>query len=271
MARCGSRRGPFFGAGGYDSSSIAYFSAISSVGPSASTVEKNAVDAFIRFLKTNNFYSRFERLYLRSLASQAAGLIDFITLQSSTAVNSPTWSSTYGSFTYDGATSYISSLYNPSTSAKLSASNQCYRVYARTGTLGAGKYFMGGNEASSSTKVYLRCATVGGAIAFASGNSVWQSTNQATITGLFTGIIRGSGNGNILRNKSDIISVPGASTGYLGNYNIYVGANNNNGVANGFAALEECFVSISSDFSVTENAAFYDALQTYQIAMGRQV
>jgi hypothetical protein len=53
--------------------------------------------------------------------------------------------------------------------------------------------------------------------------------------------------------------------------NIYIGANNFNGVASNFDTRENAFASIGDGLTDTEAANFYTAVQTFQTTLGRQV
>ena len=72
-------------------------------------------------------------------------------------------------------------------------------------------------------------------------------------------------NGNRIVNSSDgFIPLPQ-------NLKIYMSARNANGTADGFSGAQYSFAFISNTLTLLENLAFYNAVQTYQTTLGRQV
>jgi len=72
-------------------------------------------------------------------------------------------------------------------------------------------------------------------------------------------------NGNRIVNSSDgFIPLPQ-------NLKIYMSARNANGTADGFSGAQYSFAFISNTLTLSENLAFYNAVQTYQTTLGRQV
>lgn len=256
---------------GFDSDALAYFSSASIT----DTTEMNAVNALIVNLKSNSLYTQFKRLWLRSPTSEAASLVDFISLGSSTNT-SATWATT--GFTYNGSSSFINTVTNLS-ALGLSATSVSYGVYLRSGTGGTPKYMCAVNGAVNSLPNFIR--TNAGAVEFANGTLLAIPSATTFIvdgtygyTGLFVGSCTSSSNRIIMNNATvGNTNTTNVSGGYPARP-LYIGANNNNGTAASFMAMEECLAFIASPgFSSAEVSTLYTLIQTYQtnvIAGGRQ-
>jgi hypothetical protein len=254
----------------YDPNAVAYFTAAGIT----DTTEKNAVNTFILALKSNNFYTRFDRLWLRSPTSQAASLIDFISLTSSTVVNAPSWSNQ--GFQYNGTTNYINSGYAISTSSQITNNNGCLMVYVRSGTGATLQILTGANNSVGSNPTSLRITNLSVTHRYTSSTAGAIATGTAAS---YSGLIAGSRVSNIdnrvFQNGSQIGSTATtANANFLASVNMFIGANNNNATASNFCNMQECYCSFSTSFTTTEMSTFYGLLQTYQtnvIAGGRQV
>lgn len=238
------------------------------------TTEINATDVFIKGLKSNSIYTKIVFLNLRSPTSQAAALGDFISLTSSTAVNSPTWGA--NGFTYDGVTNYLNSGFNPSTNGVITLNSCSIGFYVRSGTA-AIKILAGCNNSvngnpirialSTTTNFQMRCTSNG---AGAIGNGT-----IGAFTGLFSGSRVSSTDIRVFQNGAQIGSTAvTANANVLCNLNMYVGTNNNNGAASSFIAAQECFFYVAIGLTTSEMATLYTLTQTLQtniVAGGRQV
>jgi len=116
-----------FGSVSYDSDAQAYFTAASIT----STTEKSAANTLILALKAAGLWTKMDRIYLRSPTSLAAALMCCKSLQSQTAVNSPTHSS--NGIVFNGATQYARSDIGPSAAANVTSTSSTIAVYMNPG------------------------------------------------------------------------------------------------------------------------------------------
>jgi len=78
---------------------------------------------------------------------------------------------------------------------------------------------------------------------------------------------------NVVNGWKNGVKVASGTTSTNGrpNNNIYLGANNNNGVTANYSTKECEFATIGSGFTDSEAAAFYNIVQTFQIILGRSI
>lgn len=247
----------------YDSDALLYFASASISDP----VEMSAVNNFILGLKSNSFYTRYERLYLISPTSLSAALIDFITLTSATATNSPTYATT--GFTFDGATNYIDTGFIPSAGSKIATSNYCYQIYVQSAASASSKTFIGANNNLNGAPNRID-AQSGTTWRFVPGSSLGGIFAEGTFTGL-NGFTVGSTNTipdtRLYQNSTVIDNQTGAGNRVRTGKSLFIGANNNNGSANRFHQFSTAFVGISTNFSTADEAILNTLHATYQAAV----
>lgn len=252
-------RRKMFGGVSYLAESKAYFAAAGIT----STKEKLAVDTFIRGLQAASFYTRFDRLWLFSPTSSTASLVDFITLTSMTAVGSPGWSTT--GYVTNGTSSYLNTGYAMSGSSRVTANSQSQAVYIRTAVSGSNKYMMGCNQSLSGSPLRFYCAGSPATINYYNGNLIKSASGSATaFNGFLMGTTTAIDDLRILKNGSQIATDATSVDGSLSTTNIFIGAKNNNGVANNFCNMEVCFAMVASGFTNAEGLTLYNLVQTYQ-------
>src|SRR5260221_11632840 len=97
----------------FDPATIAWVSAVIANGGTVSPARRQVVDVLIKGLKLDGTFTKLDRLWMLCAENQVSALTDMVGLTLATAVNAPTFTTDRG-YTFDGATNYISTGYNPS-------------------------------------------------------------------------------------------------------------------------------------------------------------
>jgi hypothetical protein len=97
-----------------DAATTAWVSAVVAASGSVSAGRQTIVDALIVGLKSDGVWSKLDRLWLFAAENTQSALIDLVGLVSATPVSSPTFTPDQG-YAGDGTTSYIDTLFIPST------------------------------------------------------------------------------------------------------------------------------------------------------------
>ncbi len=106
----------------YDSSSTAFFTAVSSAGGTLSDSQKSAIDTYVKGLKSANLWDKFDRLYINVGGNTASHALCLVSLTSRTAVNSPGIFANGGTY-YNGSSSYMRCDIAPSGASKATTTN----------------------------------------------------------------------------------------------------------------------------------------------------
>jgi len=248
-----------------------YFAA----GSITDATEKAAATTFIVGLFYAGILSKLDRLWLMSPTSQAAGLLDFITLTSMTN-NFATHGST--GFTFNGTTAWLDTNYQPASSVKLSADDCSFGVNVYSGNPASTKSIIGCTDGNVPNSIRINSAVSGANLAwtYSAPSSGEQATYTAQTSTDMIGFRAVSRTSNTLINAyqngcASLGNSTTANTGALCAANLGIGAFYNgllgsaglffNGVINlGF---------VGRGLSTSEIQTFDELQSAYQNSLGR--
>ena len=169
----------------------------------------------------------------------------------------------------NGTNAYANTFFNPSTQSTLNNTHSSY--YSRTNNENLGIELGNSNGSGGQLLLALRYTGVGcisdqynattGRITIANANS-----QGLYITSRTTSAIH-----KLFKNSAQIGATNTGASGSLQNYNVYLGSINQQNSAISFSNRECAFASIGDGLTDAESLAFYNAVQTFNTTLGRQV
>jgi hypothetical protein len=251
----------------YDADATAFFTAASIT----DTTQKSAVNTLVLSLKSANIWTKMKALYPivgGSASSHAVNLKQPGTYNLSFATG---WTHSSTGMTPNGAT-YANTFVIVNTN--LINNSTHLSIYSKTNSNNIAAAFDIGvsNNASSFLDLSLRLNDL------TYGDNYNSSTNRLTASntnsqGFFINNRTSSTVFKLFKNSNQLgTTLTTASSGYsLLTTPIYIGCLNNNGTAIYYTNREYAFSSIGDGLTDTEALSFYNAVQTYQTTLGRQV
>jgi hypothetical protein len=192
---------------------------------------------------------------------------------------SGSWTHSSTGMTADGITAYANTHLIPSGNLTFQQAHMSY--YSRTSTGGNIKTYvtLGVNQGFAQVFQLYYQKSLGSEVIAASQNSSRFPANEARIVsptdrlGHYINSRTGSGATDLAMYKNGILSANSTTllATTINTIPIFIGAQNNNGVATGFDYIEYAFISIGDALTSGEAATYYTAIQNYQTALGRQV
>ena len=260
--------------GGFDADALAFITAASIT----DTTQKSAIDTLVKSLKSANIWTKFKAIY--PFVGGTASSHRF-NLKAPTTNTSDFYLTFTGGWTHsstgalpDGSSGYATTNLIPSTD--LTGANFAHlSYYSRSNTLKSFEYVMGSNDTTGDLSLIGRRNT--SLQYFSSTNtlaSYIEAYNSTASTGL--GFLLGTQQAttiklfrsNVLQASNTTVTT-GAS---LSTKKILIGAKNNNDSSYvGYTDKECAFASIGYGLTDSESTAFYNAVQTFQTTLGRQV
>jgi hypothetical protein len=168
-----------------------------------------------------------------------------------------------------GVNGFANTFFNPSTQSTLNNTHASY--YSRTNSENLGIELSNSNGSGSQLLLALRYTAVGcisdqynsttGRIIIANANS-----QGLYITSRITSAIH-----KLFKNSTQIGATNTGTSGSLQNLTIYIGAQNNQGTAGSFSNRQCAFASIGDGLTDAEALAFYNAVQTFNTTLNRNV
>jgi len=245
----------------YDADAAAFFAAASIT----DTTQKSAVNTLVLSLKSANIWTKMKALYpvVGGVASSHA-----VNLKTPGTYNlsfATGWTHSSTGMTPNGAT-YANTNLTQSTSG-LDQNNWGFSVYSRTNKTGNSGVSFGNEQAGGVTIMYLKTATNNLASYMNSFNIYFVPNTDSR--GFFQSIRNTSTSVKLIKNST----INNGSTTSSTNHTIpfYLAANNYYGTAVGFDNCETAFASIGNGLTDAEASSFYNAVQTFQTTLGRQV
>lgn len=251
---------------------LAYFAA----GLITNMTEKMAANTLIIGLKDNDLWNRLDRIYLVSPTSVSAAKLCAKTLiglvQGGGAI---AFAST--GLTFDGTANYLSVDVSTNQFTHLTQLNSCFTVYNRTQN----------PLTKNRTLVGVRTTTITGEAQIGMAAAVMQDYSFNTANTCSPAPLTAQGFHSLNRvgsfltdliNGSVVSTVANTETSTTITNAFIFGAFNNAGTPINFTAYEFAFGSFGSSLSTTviggtfsEQQIFYNLIQAYQTALGRQV
>ena len=174
-------------------------------------------------------------------------------------------------YTPNGMNAFANTYFNPiaQSSALL---NFSLSFYSRTNSNAGNPFDIGNttlwNAGYQSTTLATRYNNNNRYIQIGSGYNTLNAETDSR--GFYCGGTNGTAAQILYKNGSNVLSGTSSQDGFANN-RIYIGAVNDNGLANAYSNKQCAFAHIGNGLSPTEAANFYTAVQAFQTTLGRQV
>ncbi len=239
-----------------------------------SSVQANAVNALVTSLKAAGIWSKMKAIYPFVGGSAAAHKWNLKDPRDLNAAYRLTFTSgmVHGSngVLPNGTSDFANTFFNPM-AAGVTKTNFGMTVYSRTNNVRDG-VDIGAVNSSNSSYVQLRIR-YNSTTDFVGiyDNSFFYGNYVTNSSGLFTSVRESSTVQTFYQNGVQKAQRTGFSTTGDINLNIYLSARNLDGAATTFSNRQLAFGAIHDSLSGAEALSFYNAVQAYQTALGRQV
>lgn len=247
---------------GVDTDAQAFFDRVTAAGGTLSATEKTAIDTLVRQMKTDGIWAKMKAIYPMVGASSAACSQN---LKSSSFTGTFTSGWTFASTGVKPTNGYMNTNLSVSSNLLLNSSHLSY--YSRTNS-NATEVEIGSVAGSNGSLVEIR--TSGTTYYRINSGGTYISHSDANSQGFYIGnrtasnVINGWKNGIKLGTGTTI------STSLI-SQNIWIGALNENNLANYYTTKECSFSSIGDGLTDTEASNFYTAVQAFQTTLSRNV
>lgn len=257
--------------GGFDVDASAWQAAVIGAGGTVTAADFSLVNAFIKGLKSNNLWI-WDRLWVHCLGAPgntAAGLIDLVNRATATATNSPTFL-LHGGVTSDGATSYVKSGFNPSTSGVNYLQNSATAfTYQNTTRVASTSDSLGVSDASNIQTVISPRFT---------GNIAGGNVNNTAAAGSATGAVSDTLGLRLMSRTSGTALASYARGAQVGtavstsstppNAEVYILCVNGNGTPTQFETVQVAASGLGAGLTAGQVATFNTILETMLTGMG---
>ncbi len=231
------------------------------------TTQKNAVNQLVLDLKAANIWTKMKALYPvvgGTASTHKWNLKDPLDTNAAFRLTFTTgWTHSSTGMTPNGTSAYAQTNLLPSSVLSLNSTHLSYYSRTASGTGATGSQRSG---ASDGIQLATGPTVFGGRVNNATYSGNFSITNTAAF--LLANRIS-SATISFFRNNTKFTS--SIVSTLLPNQNILFGAYNNNGVITNYDNKEVAFASIGDGLSDSEALAFYNAVQTFQTTLGRQV
>jgi hypothetical protein len=166
---------------------------------------------------------------------------------------------------FGGVNGYANTFLN--SSVNLTNSNNHFSVYSRTSSVVATTVEMGCANTGAVNFNHLRVA-----VNYLAGHIT--STNFTSTTnaqGFWLGNKVANNDRRVYKNSTKEATNTTVDSTTLPNFNVFIGARNDNGTAAVYSDKQCAFASIGDGLTDTEAANFYTAVQTFQTTLGRSI
>jgi hypothetical protein len=167
----------------------------------------------------------------------------------------------------NGINSYADTFLVPSS---LYSTNMHLSYYSRTSSIGS-VLEIGSSQIIFAGTTYSSLATARNSIFGFTTNGLINYLSLVNSLGFFLGQKLTNSFRKVFRNGVVNNLTVTTDSNAMPNTNVYIGALNDNGIAAFYSSKECAFASIGQGLTDAENLAFYNAVQTYQTTLGRQV
>jgi hypothetical protein len=234
--------------------------------------QANAINQLVLDLKSANIWSKMKSIYpfiSNGATAQKFNLKDPRDLDAAfRLVFNGGGSHTSNGYQPNGVNGYANTFLIPSTS--LTSSNNHLSIYNRTNTIG--NFVDMGSYSAGSPFFYCLFYSRASSDSFllANGSNTFPSVANTNSEGMYIISKLSAANTSAYKNNTKIINAAASGTG-ISTQQIFIGAANNGGTAGNFSNREIAFSSIGDGLTDAEALAYYNAVQTYQTTLGRQV
>ena len=255
----------------WDSDALAFLNAAGIT----DSVIRNAINTYVKDLKSNSLWSRLVALYPfvgGTATTHKYNLKDPRDLDAAfRLVFSGGVTHDANGVTFDGINGYANTKLTPSTS--LTLNNESLFLYSRTAaaTSTLNEVDMGAAQ-STTQRDQLQLRTSGNTAIISINTSGGVASGSSTdARGLTIGSRGASTSINIYKNGSTLISSANSNTGSLSSIPLYIGCRNVNGTASNFVNRNFALAGCGLGFTSSQASTFYALTQTLQTTLSRQV
>lgn len=232
--------------------------------------QQAAINQLVVDLKGYNIWTKFKAIYPivgGSAATHKWNLKDPRDLDAAFRLTFATgWTHASTGMLPNGTSAFADTKLNLDTTTNLNS--VAFGVYSRSNTAGGNRY----HGASSATSFFTLSEklTSNNYLAFINDNGVIGTFSASTDSrGFFQGSRTAVNAIRIAKNNSQVTSSIASTTKPA--FNVFIGANNNQNVANRYNDKEVAFFYISDGLISTEMTNLYTAVQAYQTTLNRQI
>lgn len=229
---------------------------------------KGLIDTLVGALKAAGVFGKFDGLWLlASHDAQAARLNLVSNSYNLTAVSTPTFTVDQG-YKGDGASSYLKTGFVPSTAGGHYTLNSAHLAgWNRDDTQDDGAVAGARANANANEGWVTIRNTANQSLARINQNSNIGTGASTNSSGLIVARRSDASNKAVFRNGAQIWAATAASGG-VPNYEVYIGALNNGGVASSFNSRQMAAASIGGSLDDGDIASYYGAINTYLQGIG---
>ena len=234
---------------------------------------QTATNTLVSDLKTANIFTKMKAIYPMVGGTATTCKFNLVNAQDTNAAYRLVFSGggTFSANGYlpNGTNAFADTFFNTSTQSTLNNTHASY--YSRTNNENLGIDLSNSNGSGGQLLLALRYTAVGcisdqynsttGRIIIANANS-----QGFYITSRTTSAIH-----KLFKNSAQIGATNTGASGSLQNLNLFLGASNSQGIAVSFSNRQCAFASIGDGLTDAEALAFYNAVQTFNTTLNRQV
>ena len=247
---------------GYDADAQAFFDRVTTAGGTLTTTEKNATNQLVLDMKSAGIWTSMKAVY-PMVGSSAAACAQNLKSSSFTGTFSSGWTFASTGVTPNGTSAYMNTAFNPSN--QLTNSSGHFSYYSRTNSSAGAKYEIGGYDGAIGNGVVVRYSSDVFYAVYGSYTATFTNTNSQ---GFYITNRNSSTNTTGFKNNTKVIDV--LSTGLVANKSLFLGANNST-IITEFSDRQCAFASMGDGLTDTQAAALYNAVQTMNTTLSRNV
>jgi len=262
-----------------DTDAQAFFSRVSAAGGSLTQTEEDAVTTLVASLKSAGIWTLMKAIY-PMVGASAAACVQNLKSSSFTGTFSSGWTFASTGVTPNGASAYMDTDLIPN--AILTPASFHLSYYSRSNNAIASDFDMGCGQPAGqySNSMFLRRS--GDTAAFDSSNSSGvvriSASSQTNSQGLYVGSIRSTSDRILIKNGvTTIVSSTTTNANNLHDSKILLAAYNSTNFGAPtigpilYGSKQCAFSSIGDGLTNTQISDFYNAVQTFQTSLSRQV
>jgi len=242
---------------GFDTDAQAFFDRVTTAGGTLSATEQDAINTLVINLKNYSIWSKMKAIY-PMVGASAAACAQNLKSSSFTGSFSSGWTFASTGVTPNGTSAYFNTNCNINGFSSLH-----YSFYSRT-TNTSGREM--GVETSNAWDLII---SLSGTLYGRFNNSTVSGTNSDS-KGFYINTEASALSHKVFKNNSQLGTTQSFGGSYP-NFNVFIGAINNNGTPNYFSTKQTAFNSIGDGLTDTEASNFYTAVQAFQTTLSRQV
>ncbi len=250
-----------------DLATIAWRNAVIANGGTVSDARLVIVNTLIVGLRTDNLFTKMDRLWLFAGENQPSALTDIIATDLASAVSSPTFTIDRG-FAGNGTTSYIDTTFNAfAQGITYTQTAAHYSLWDNTNRAANFNVEMGAKDAGWGADASIYYAAFGYGVFRLNANSFPTATNTSS-NGHFIVSRDTDTTFQVYQNSNSIGSATGTDNNPASNFTVFVGGRNDNGVFSAGTTDQFSMCSFGGTLSANDSLNFYNRMRTYMTAVG---